>query len=266
MHAFQFFIRSQIRLCRWLDSFLPARLRTDGNRHFLDSVFPKYLSSDIVLVDVGGGKQPLLQPQQKSAARIRVVGFDIDAVELGRAPAGAYDEIIVADITKYSGNVQADLVVCQALLEHVRDVPAAFQSLATMLGPSGKLLVFVPSRNALFARLNLLLPQRLKEALLFTIFPQARVAQGFPSFYHCCTPIDFRRLATVNGLVVREAHHYYMSGYFTFFAPLHLLWRIYSWAGRTLFSTQAAETFTMVFEKAGHPSVVGDVPEPPLVS
>ena len=41
-----------------------------------------------------------------------MVGLDIDADELARAPPGAYDETVCADITRHVGKGDADLVVC----------------------------------------------------------------------------------------------------------------------------------------------------------
>ena len=149
------------------------------------------LRSGQVVVDVGGGKQPLISAEQKHAFGLTVIGFDISAAELGAAPAGRYDECICADITDFRGTAQADIVICQALLEHVTSTERAFRTIGSLLKPGGLALIFAPSRNAVFARLNLLLPQRLKRAILFAVFPESRHAQGFVSYYDRCTPRDF---------------------------------------------------------------------------
>lgn len=247
--GFRSLINSQIHLSRWVDSYLPASVCIDGNRHFLDQIVSSHLVPGLVLIDVGGGKQPLLDVKRKNDNQLRVIGIDISQSELDHAPIGAYDETISADISKYQGEITGDIIVCQSLLEHVRDVPSAIKVLARMVKPEGKLLVFAPSRNALFARINLLLPQRMKEKLLFSIYPHTRRAQGFPSYYDNCTPAEIERLALENGLVVVENHHYYMSAYFTFFLPFHIGWRIYSCIGRALFGRQAAESFSFVFRR-----------------
>jgi 2-polyprenyl-6-hydroxyphenyl methylase/3-demethylubiquinone-9 3-methyltransferase len=178
-----------------------------------------------------------------------VVGLDIDAHELGQAPDGVYDETVCSDLAQYSGDGTADLVVCQALLEHVRDVPGAFRAIASILRPDGVALVFVPSRNALYARLNLMLPERLKRALLHGIFPHTKRDQGFPAYYDNCTPRDFRRLAAEHGLFVREMRCYYRSSYFSFFFPAYVVWRAWLLLFHTLAGEQAAETFTVVLQK-----------------
>ena len=84
----------------------------------------------------------------KERLGLRGTGLDIDADELARAPAGTYDETICADITEYEGKGQADLVICQAVLEHVANTEQALRSIASCLKRGGVALLFVPSRNA----------------------------------------------------------------------------------------------------------------------
>lgn len=198
---------------------------------------------------LGGGKNPYLSLEQKKTLAVKIVGVDIDAAELNAAPVGVYDKTICTDIAVYRGQEDADLIICNALLEHVKNVPEAFKALHSTLKPGGKALIFVPSRNAVFARLNLLLPEKMKRKILFTIFPQAKRDQGFPSFYHKCTPKEFRALAEENNLNILEEKHYYKSSYFTFFAPLHIVWRIWLFLFKALKGSQAAETFIFVLQK-----------------
>lgn len=175
--------------------------------------------------------------------------MDIDQGELDRAPTGIYDRTICADIGCFYGAGDADLLICQAVLEHVRDVDGAFASIAGILKPGGRALIFVPSRNALYARLNLLLPQALKKRLLHAVYPKTREGQGFPSYYDQCTPRDFRRLAKKHNLVVEKESYHYISSYFSFFVPLYALWRLWILGYRALAGEQAAETFCMAFVK-----------------
>jgi 2-polyprenyl-6-hydroxyphenyl methylase/3-demethylubiquinone-9 3-methyltransferase len=243
------FIGSQQWLSRKLDELLPADYRVDGNRDFLDSLVPKYLRQNMNIVDVGGGRTPYLTRKQKASLNAKVVGLDIDSQELSSAPDGTYDEVVCADITKYYGGQTADLVICQALLEHVQDVEKAFVAISSILRPGGRVLVFVPSRNAIFARLNLLLPQRTKRWLLHTIFPATRTHQGFVSYYDQCTPSAFKRLAKEQKLSLDEERYYYISSYFSFFFPFYLTWRLWIVLFRCIRREQAAETFSMVLRK-----------------
>jgi len=243
------FINWNIKLSRAFDRLLPADYRIDGNSDFKNSFAPKWLKSDMRVVDIGGGKNPFIAVEKKSSLAIHVTGVDISAQQLERAPAGAYDITLCGDISKTAGSGDADLCICQAVLEHVQDVEAAFVAIASFLKPGGVALIFVPSRNAVFARLNLLLPEWLKRYLLFTIFPQTKRDQGFPSFYHKCTPAGFRSIGICSGLEIQEAKYYYVSSYFSFFAPMYVLWRAWILLFRRVAGEQAAETFCMALKK-----------------
>lgn len=243
------FINSQKWLSRKFDLLLPAKYRRDGNRDYIEAVVPKYLAHDVTVYDIGGGKRPFLTTEQKHALNATVVGVDIDQTELDLAPQGAYDKKICADIARFSGSQDADLVLCQALLEHVENVEAALASIATTLKSGGHALLFVPSRNAVFARLNMLLPQSFKQSILYGIFPEKRKKQGFPAFYNNCTPAGLKRLAAANGLAIIEERYYFASSYFSFFLPVYVAWRIWVLFFYALVREQAAETFCLVLKK-----------------
>ena len=250
---FAAFVQSQRRLSRRFDTLLPNALSIDGNHYFQTQFVPGLLAgkSGLVIYDVGGGKHPHLSLERKSALNAVVVGLDIDQRELDAAPPGCYDSTVCTDIARYKGAQDADVVICQTLMEHVQDVPAAFKALASMLKPDGQLLLFVPSRNAAFARLNLLLPEGLKRRILYAVFPDTRKGQGFRSFYDHCTPAQFNRLAEENYLAVQEFKPFYCSMYFSFCTPLHMLWRLWILVFRAFAPTAAAETFAMAWTKRG---------------
>lgn len=140
-------------------------------------------------------------------------------------------------------------MICQAVLEHVHDVQSALVSISSILETGGFALIFVPSRNAIYARLNRILPDNLKRQLLYFIHPQTKEGQGFTSYYDRCTPMEFRKMAEKAGLRVSELRTYYVSTYFTFFFPIHLLWRIWIILLKTFAGEQAAETFALVLRK-----------------
>jgi SAM-dependent methyltransferase len=243
------FAQGQQYLSKSFDRLLPVEYQIDGNRDFLDHSIEPYLRPGMVVYDVGGGKNPVVGLGAKRRLSLRLVGLDIDREELAASPFGVYDETICGDITRYRGREDADLVVCQALLEHVKDSPAAVTAIASILKPGGTALLFLPSRNAVFARLNLLLPQTWKRKILHTVFPSTIRDQGFPTYYDHCTPADFRRLAADNGLAVDVCNVYFRSAYFTFFFPFHFAWRIWMLVFRLLRGEQAAETFSLVLRK-----------------
>jgi 2-polyprenyl-6-hydroxyphenyl methylase/3-demethylubiquinone-9 3-methyltransferase len=241
--------RLQTSLSTAIDQLLPPRYRVYGRQHYRETVVPRYLSRGQTVYDVGGGANPFLAPETKARLGTRVVGLDISASELQRAPEGSYDESRCADISAFRGGGDADVVICQSVLEHVRDVRAAFHSLSSILKPGGRALLFVPNRNSLFARLNRLLPESVKRGILFALYPQKQLTSGFPAFYDRCTPSDFRAMADECGLVVEKEEHFYMCSYFFGILPAYVLWRIWILAGERLFGAQASSTFCMVLRK-----------------
>jgi 2-polyprenyl-6-hydroxyphenyl methylase/3-demethylubiquinone-9 3-methyltransferase len=243
------FVGAQQRWSRRFDSLLPTEYQVDGNRDFVENWIAPRLRSGAVVYDIGGGKNPAVSLDDKRRLGLRVIGVDIDASELARAPRGAYDEAIAADITAYRGRGDGDLIICQALLEHVRDTRAAIEAIAGILKPGGTALLFLPSRNAVFARLNLLLPEALKRKALYTVFPSTERDQGFPAYYNRCTPADFRRMAAECNLAVDVCKVYFRSSYFTFLFPLHLAWRAWVALFRLAAKDQAAETFSLALRK-----------------
>jgi SAM-dependent methyltransferase len=245
----------QRKISYWIDRrFFPSDCSIDGNAAFDREFISPFLQCGATVVDVGGGKHPAISPARKAALDLTVTGFDINQKELEAAPPGSYDRLICADVTKFSGNGDADLVICSALLEHVRDSAGALRSIASMLKPRGVALLFVPSRNSMAAKINLLLPEGLKRRLLYQLFPEMRNAVGFPAYYDGCTPGQIARLALQRGLVLEKMTPYFSSGYFTVMVPLHVAWRLYQVVHRFYFGVEAAECFSMALRKAECPA------------
>ena len=242
-------INSQIWLSYNFDKVFPMKYRIDGNQDYINSLVPSYLKENLIIYDVGGGKGPYLSGDKKNVLNATVVGLDIDKEELQQAPEGAYNKIICADISNFQGNQDADIVLCQAVLEHVKDVENAFAAISSILKNGGLALIFVPSRNAVFARLNIILPQNVKKAILHYVYPNTARDQGFPSYYNKCTPLEFKQLARDNNFSVIEERFYFKSGYFTFFFPAYLVWRLWILLFHFLLKEQAAETFSIVLKK-----------------
>ena len=243
------FIRFNKYLSRRFDELLPGKFRVDGNAHFQQNFAPPHIPDGALVYDVGGGKRPFHSAEEKARLNLRVVGLDIDQSELARAPRGAYDEVIRADITEYRGRADADVVICQALLEHVPDAASAFAGLASILRKGGVALLFAPSRNAVYARVNLLTPESLKRRMLRLLFPELDDKTGFPAYYDCCTLAAFEETARASGLTVVEKRAYYRSDYFSFLAPLHVFWRCWLCVFHLLARERAAETFSVALRK-----------------
>ena len=253
---FRQILDSQIRWSRSIERRLSPDLTTDGYADFAERIVPAYLKPGQTIYDVGGGKRPFVTAAQKATLGLTIVGIDISQDELNLAPAGVYDRTICQDVSTLQGNGEADLLICLAVLEHVRNVAAAFHAIASCLKPNGNALIFVPSRNAPFARLNLIVPEGIKKRILYSVYPQSRGHQGFPSYYDRCTPGDFADLAEFAGLRVDALKLYFVSTYFYAFFPAYLLWRLSKQLIYRFSPSAAAETFAIVLSKqpaANHP-------------
>jgi 2-polyprenyl-6-hydroxyphenyl methylase/3-demethylubiquinone-9 3-methyltransferase len=183
-----------------------------------------------------------------------VIGIDIDADELAAAPPGSYDETIAADICRTAPTLDADLVICSAVLEHIRDAPAALENIVRLARPGGRVVAFLPCRNAPFAILNRIIPEGIKRRILFRLFPRHEDRSGFPAFYDMATPRLYRKWAEEHGVEVEELRTYHSSGYFHFFFPLFLVWRLYSLLAFRFFPMRGAETFSIVLRRPPEPA------------
>jgi SAM-dependent methyltransferase len=246
-------IASQVALSRAFDRLLPQSFRIDGSKDFKQRIVPSYLRRGLVVYDIGGGARPCVDLETKRRLDLKLTGVDIDEEQFAKAPRGVYDRVIVTDITTYQEQKAADLVVCKSTLEHVHDTRAAVATMARLLNPGGTLLVFVPSRNALYARLNVLLPQHVKMGLLRAFMPDRADHLGFPAVYDHCTPRDFCRFAACYGLQIKELRPYYISSYFSVVFPVYVLWRIWMLAYRALAREHAAESFVLIARKPERP-------------
>lgn len=247
--VFGILLKSQTFLSSRFDELLPEKFRVDGNGDFIKDLVPKYLMKNLLIYDIGGGKRPYLNADIKKSLNAVVIGLDIDIDELKNAPIGIYDEIVCTDIAEYKGKGCADMFLCQALLEHVGNVESAFVSFSSILKPGGLGIIFVPSRNAIFARLNIFLPQKIKKQILYKIFPQKKELGGFKSFYNKCTPREMKTLVFNNDFEIIEERYYFKSSYFSFFFPLYFFWRLWILTFHLFCGNNAAETFSLVIRK-----------------
>jgi len=126
------FINAQRKMSRYFDRLLPEEFLVDGNKDFATSLVPKYTREGIRIYDVGGGKNPFYEPHMELKKNLKISGLDIDKNELDRAPEGSYDEMIHTDLLTYRGEGDADLVICQTLLKHVKDQEKGVAALASI--------------------------------------------------------------------------------------------------------------------------------------
>ena len=236
------------RTSQAFDRLLSDEWRVEGSQEYRRHILPSFLKPGLLVWDIGSGRTPMIKPERKAELGLTVVGLDIDPDELENAPPGAYDRAIVADLTAFTGEGTADLVVSHCCLEHVPDNRASMRAIASMLKSGGRAVIYQPSRNAAFSRLNMILPEGVKRGLL-GILPDRGGKGGFKAFYNCCTPGEFKQLALDNGLEIEQARVFWNSGYFQIMPPLHVLWRGGQRLFRMIAGEQAAESFMLVLKK-----------------
>lgn len=237
-------IDKNIALSRALDRHLWPSMAVDGNRSFVAMV-RDLVGTDLTVADVGGGKSPLFSVQEVEQKRLSVLGVDIDGAELAAAPEGAYARVVCADISRFEGDSSADVVIVQSLLEHVSDNASGMRGIASLCRPGARVYTFCPSRRAWFAMINRMLSERIKQAILYAIYPHTREKQGFPAFYDRCTPHEMRQAMEAAGLKVERIDPYFISSYFMFCFPLYLGWRLVTVPLMKLWPMAFCETFVI---------------------
>ncbi len=242
-------VSSQRALSDAFDACLPEHFRVDGHKHYRAEFAPRYLRKGIEIWDIGGGNCPLVDLETKNNLNIHYVGLDINQQQLAGAPAGIYDEMFVADIGRFTGRGSADLIICQAVLEHVADTFGALASFHTILKPGGIAVIFVPARTSAVAALNRLIPEKLKRKLLATFWPEGEGKQGYRAYYDRCTAPAFHRMAAHYGFDLVEEHLFHQSAYFRIFFPAHLVWRMWVLLAFAVNRAFWAETFSMALRK-----------------
>lgn len=250
MNALQAFLNWNRALSDSLERAVNGKTgRRSGMSDFGATVLPSLLKPEQRILDVGSGKQPLICREQRQRFNLHVTGLDISADELRQAPEGAYDETIVMDAANGSIPGEYDLILSHTVLEHLRDTPAAILGMADALAPGGTMAHFLPCRNALFARLNLLVGTSIAQRLLKLAWPGQSAVNGFPAYYDACTPRQLGRLCQSNGLDVVETQPYFASAYVKFLFPLHVVDVARQVTCMWLGLTSMCETFTIVAHK-----------------
>jgi len=245
----QAFVRANRKLSRRLYHWAAKKTaRRSGAIDFAQRVVPSLLRPHAAVLDVGGGKFPLIDASTKRRLGLRVVGLDISADELRQAPAGSYDATIVGDVATADIPESFDVILSRTLLEHVADPPRAIANLARALRPGGVMAHLVPCRRAAFATINRLLGNRLAKSVLFAIYPEKRTGAGFPAYYRFCTPSEMSGLCRRAGLDV-EVQPYFESEYFNFFTPLYAVELLRQLTMLWLGADDFCETFVVVARK-----------------
>lgn len=141
------------------------------------------------LLEIGGGRGPLLTPAEAASAGIELTVNDIDAHELSLAPAEFNKaQFDIAGRIDPAWEGRFDLIISRMVMEHVRDAPRAWANMRALLAPGGVALAFHPTLYAPPFVINWLLPERLAARALRFFFPNRHEGDypKFPARYEMC--------------------------------------------------------------------------------
>lgn len=216
-------------LPRWEDRTTRYAVRW---RDAFDDAATPFLATNVVVLDIGSGRQPTISPEDRPAA-CRYVGFDISEGELELAGEDAYDGIVVGDIAKHDPSLAGrfDLALSWQVLEHVRPVDRAFANIYSYLRPGGVVVAQLSGKFSLFAFANQLVPRSVGLRLLHRLLGRdARTV--FPAYYHRCYATALER-TLIDWSDVRIVPRFRGASYFTFSPTVQELYLRYEdWAMR----------------------------------
>jgi SAM-dependent methyltransferase len=143
------------------------------------------------LIEIGGGRDPLLTPAQAGALGFDYTINDISQVELDNAPAAFNKACFDVSGDLAAAGVEPgsyDLAFSRMVFEHVRDVRAAWGNLHTILTPGGVAFAFVPTLYALPYVANLMIPEWLSRKIVKLLYPHRTDHEDpkFPAYYDWC--------------------------------------------------------------------------------
>jgi SAM-dependent methyltransferase len=142
------------------------------------------------VLEIGGGRGPLMTPREAADAGIAYAVNDVDARELAKGPAEF--EKVQFDV---AGDVDPaligrfDLVISRMVMEHVRDAKRAWTNISGLLAPGGVAFAFHPTLYAPPFLVNWLAPEALTAPVLRFFFTDRHDADypKFPARYDLCT-------------------------------------------------------------------------------
>lgn len=174
---------------------LPARYATDTWQVPFAPRLADALADGVRVLDVGAGARPMVPPEERPPG-CSYVGFDVDAEELEKAPAGSYDDIVVGDVCTLEESLvgEFDLVLSWLTMEHVKPVPQALYNLSRYQRPGGRFLGYLAGSFSVHAVLNRMLPHGVSKRLMQRLLGR-EPDTVFPARYDQCWQTALERVA-----------------------------------------------------------------------
>jgi SAM-dependent methyltransferase len=141
------------------------------------------------LLEVGGGRSPLLDGPRLAAAGLNYTVNDISETELRHCPEWA-DKVCFDIAGDPAPTGQYDLIFSRMVQEHVRSGRKYYRNIFQLLRPGGIALSFHPTLYAVPFVINYLIPSGLSAAILKSLGSRLTDAEEqypkFPARYRWC--------------------------------------------------------------------------------
>lgn len=208
-------------------------------RERFDDLVAQSLVPGVRILDVGSGRDPSFS-RLELPSQACYVGLDLSGPELQRAPPGAYDDIVVSDITRPVPALRDafDLVVSWQVLEHVKPLAGALDNMYSYLRPGGRMVAVLSGGLSAFGLINRVLPDAIGGRVAAKTL---RISQEhvFPAHYDHCTERSLRRLLCAWSAAEIEAV-YQGAIYFRSYPTLLRIYLMYeNWAAHEGYSNLA---------------------------
>jgi SAM-dependent methyltransferase len=163
----------------------------------IDIIKMKIKSKDINILEIGGGRFPLLTDSDiNSIGHVTYTVNDISQDELDRAPNCFNKERF--DI---SSNIPArnfakyDVVFMKMVMEHVKNGRIVYENILSLLSSGGVFINFHPTLFSPPFLINLLMPETISRKILKIFLPHRNDNEypKFPAYYKYCYSTDNNR-------------------------------------------------------------------------
>jgi SAM-dependent methyltransferase len=132
----------------------------------------RHAGGAVRLMEVGGGRSPLLTPAEAADAGIELTVNDVDAGELARAPeAFEKAQFDIAGEIHASWEGSFDLIISRMVLQYVPDAPRGWANMFRLLAQGGVAFAFHPTLYSPPHLISWLLPEKLTARTLRRFFP-----------------------------------------------------------------------------------------------
>lgn len=170
----------------WLKNypnFLQNLYRKTKTVHdYYDEELAPLISKKTVLLDAGCGEKGIMG-KYKGENRLSV-GIDLSLETLKRN--NFLDQLAKADVKRLPFKDRSfDVVICQWVVEHLKEPKLVYREFARVLKPNGDLIMVTNSIYNPLMFVSAILPTKIRDRLKAKVFPSEIKEDTFPTYYKC---------------------------------------------------------------------------------